>query len=280
MYKQIGISSIFALLIFMSCGKSKDASTDTTGYSQTNAMDLTTADITSPGDKNSSSKPDEIITERKLIKHGEVSFETKSIIETKTFLLKAISKNKGYISNERIEDYRSNPTEILTIRIPNSQFDVLLNEIGTQVGEFDSKKIDVDDVSEEFIDIESRLKNKKQLEAKYQELLAKASSMDDILKIEKEITNIREDIESTEGRLRYLNNQVELSTLIVTYYEEKPASGFHFGEKISDALSSGGTGFLMFIIVIINLWPLWIIGGAIWFGIRKYIKHKRNTIKK
>lgn len=214
--------------------------------------------------------------EQKLIKNGDISFEVKSIKETKDFLQKVIAKHKGYISNERIEDYRVNPTEILTVRVPNSNFDGIINEIGLQVGEFDSKRINIDDVTAEFVDIEARLKNKKQLEGKYQELLAKANNMADILKIEKEISLIREDIESTEGRLRYLSNQVGYSTLIITYYEKRASAGFHFGSEISEALSNGGMGFLWFLIGITQLWPMWLIGGIIWYISYKIIKRRKN----
>ncbi len=225
-----------------------------------------------------SAKTTDTVTERKLIKKGEISFETKSISSTKAFLQKTVNAYKGYISNEKIESYRTNPTEVLTIRIPSIHFDTLISKIGRRVGEFDSKKIDIDDVTAEFVDVEARLKNKKQLEEKYQELLKKAANMEDILKIEKEISSIREDIESTEGRLRYLSSQVGYSTLTVTYYEEKPASGFNFGGKIGEAFSSGGTGFLWFLIVMVQLWPLWLIGVVVWYLILKIVKRqKRKT---
>ncbi len=218
-------------------------------------------------------------TERKLIKKGEISFETKSISSTKAFIEKRVNIYKGYISNEKIESYRTNPTEVLTIRIPCIYFDTLISKIGREVGEFDSKKIDIDDVTAEFVDVEARLKNKKQLEEKYQELLKKAASMEDILKIEAEISSIREDIESTEGRLRYLSSQVGYSTLMITYYQEKPESGFNFGGKMGEALSNGGTGFLWFLIVMVQLWPLWIIGLAVWYSILKIVKHQKRKVR-
>ncbi len=239
-------------------------------------LDMIMADQSPSEKKSESGKPSDKLIERKLIKNGEISFETKSITDTKAFLQKTIAGYKGYISNERIESYKTNPTEVLTIRVPGSDFDAFISKIEQQVGEFDSKKIDIDDVTAEFVDIEARLKNKKQLEEKYQELLKKAGNMEDILKIEAEISSIREDIESTEGRLHYLSSQVGYSTLMVTYYEEKPASGFKFGEKISDAFSNGGTGLLWFMIVMVQLWPLWVIGFAIWYLIRKIISRKKR----
>lgn len=239
-------------------------------------LEATTVELTAPPVEKSVAEDSKNMTEQKLIKNGDISFEVKNIKNTKTFLQKVISKHKGYISSEKIEDYRINPTEILTVRVPNSNFDNIINNIGLQIGEFDSKRIDIEDVTADFVDIEARLKNKKQLEGKYQELLAKANNMTDILKIEKEISLIREDIESTEGRLRYLNNQVGYSTLIITYYEKRATAGFHFGGKMADALSNGGMGFLWFLIGMMQLWPMWLIGGLICYVIYKIVKHRKN----
>ena len=239
-------------------------------------LEATTVELTAPPVEKSVAEDSKNMTEQKLIKNGDISFEVKNIKNTKTFLQKVISKHKGYISSEKIEDYRINPTEILTVRVPNSNFDNIINNIGLQIGEFDSKRIDIEDVTADFVDIEARLKNKKQLEGKYQELLAKANNMTDILKIEKEISLIREDIESTEGRLRYLNNQVGYSTLIITYYEKRATAGFHFGGKMADALSNGGMGFLWFLIGMMQLWPMWLIGSLICYVIYKIVKHRKN----
>lgn len=213
---------------------------------------------------------------RKLIKTGEISFTSKSMTETKLFLQKSILQCHGYISSENAESHHTNPTETLTVRVPAARFDTLLSWIEQRIGKFDSKKIDIDDVTEEFVDIEARLNTKKQLEARYLELLKKANSMDDILKIEKELTTIREDIESTEGRLRYLNNQVGYSTLKITYYEGKTEQGFGFGKRLKDGLASGGTGFLWFLVILVQLWPLWLMGFLLWFSISRLIGYRRK----
>ncbi len=269
---------VILVTCFIACSKSENYSSSdkaTAGYGGGSGMDLEMGNAIDAAEKRMPAEP-KTITEQKLIKNGDISFEVKNSKDTKVFLQKVISKYKAYISNEKIEDYRVNPTEILTVRVPNSNFDNIINDIGLQVGEFDSKRIDIEDVTAEFVDIEARLKNKKQLESKYQELLAKANNMADILKIEKEISLIREDIESTEGRLRYLNNQIGYSTLIITYYEKKATAGFHFGSKITDAVSNGGMGFLWFLIGVTQLWPMWLIGGLIWYVIQKIIKRRKN----
>ena len=215
------------------------------------------------------------VFERKLIKTGDVSFKTKSLTETKKQITEVLKAAGGYIAKENAYDYSENPSENLTVRVPAKNFDVFLNRILEGVDELDSKNIDISDVSEEFVDMEARLKNKKQLEAKYQELLGKANNMDDILRIEKEISYIREDIESTEGRLKYFSNQVSYSTLTIHYYEKR-SSGFNFGGKLGDALKNGGTGFLWFLIVMVQLWPLWLIGGFVWWFIVWLVRRRKS----
>jgi hypothetical protein len=216
-----------------------------------------------------------LYAEKKLIKNGEVSFQTKDLSATKEKIQKALSARKGYISKENSYDYSNNPTDELIVRVPAKEFDGFLAEVLDGVEKVDYKRIDIEDVTEQFVDIEARLKNKRQLESKYQELLAKASSMEDILKIEKEISIIREEIESSEGRLKYLSNQVSYSTLKLTYYEHK-TSGFNFGGKLGNAIKDGATGFLWFIIVVVQLWPLWLIGAFIWWLIVWLIRRNRK----
>jgi hypothetical protein len=86
---------------------------------------------------------------------------------------------------------------------------------------------------------------------------------------------IREDIEAAEGRLKYLSNQVGYSTINITYYEHK-VSGFNFGGKVGEALKNGSTGFLWFIIIMIQLWPLWLVTGIVAWVILKAVKRRRK----
>lgn len=216
------------------------------------------------------------LMERKLIKNGDVSFKTKSLTETKSRIKASLLSVNGYIAKENVFDFSENPSEELIVRVPSKDFDLFFDKVLEGAEEIDSKHIDIQDVSEEFVDIEARLKNKKQLEAKYQELLAKTNNMDEILRIEKEISSIREEIESTEGRLKYLGNQVSYSTLQIRYYEKR-TSGFNFGGKLGEALKNGSTGFLWFLIFMVQMWPLWLIGGCIWWFIVWLIKRRRKN---
>jgi hypothetical protein len=215
-------------------------------------------------------------TEKKLIKNGEIGFQVNSLGETKRRIETTLKAKGGYISKENSYDYSSNPTDELIVRVPSKEFDAFLSEVLNGVDKIDYKRIDIEDVTEQFVDIEARLRSKKALEAKYSELLIKAANMDDILKIRKEMEIIREDIEAAEGRLKYLSNQVGYSTLRITYYEHKAAAGFNFSGKLGNALKDGSTGFLYFLIAMVQLWPLWLMGGLLWWMIVKLIRRNRR----
>ena len=132
------------------------------------------------------------------------------------------------------------------------------------------------DVSEEFIDHEARLRTKKEVESRYREILKQAKTVQEILSVETEIGNIRSEIESIEGRLKYLSDQVSMSTLNITYYQ-KTGTDFGFASKFVQALKSGWDILLIFIIGIVNLWPFIIIASIFGLLYRRWKKGKRTN---
>lgn len=265
---------LFISFVFFACSGNKDK-VENAGMKSDNNQTPASQIANTSESNDGSGEPLPNPMEQKLIKNGQVSFKVKSLFDTKENIKKILSTYNGYIAKENSFGAKENPSENLTIRISNKTFDIFLEQVLAGAEEIESKNIDIEDVTAQFVDIETRLKNKKQLEKKYQELLAKATNMDDILKIEKEINIIREDVEACEGRLKYLSNQVTYSTITIHYFEQR-TSGFNLGGKLGRAVSSGGYVFLEFIIIVVNLWPLWALGGLIWFLIVKTIKRTKS----
>lgn len=220
------------------------------------------------------------ITERKVVKKGEITFQTKSNQETTNFIKKTVNELKGYISSENVYSSDNRVTQRIEIRIPATSFDDLLSRISDNAGKIDSRNVQVEDVTEEYIDIDSRIKTKKELENRYRELLSKAGKVDEILSIERELGTLRSDIEATEGRLKYLTDQVSLSTLTVEYYQ-LTGSTFNFSSKLGQAVAMGWKFFLSFIIGIVHLWPFILISAIvviIVLRISRKSKRKENPI--
>jgi len=161
--------------------------------------------------------------------------------------------------------------------VPEDKFNLLIDKISSSVEKLESKNISTVDVTEEFIDVEARIKTKKELEARYKEILKKATRVDEILNIEREMGNLRSEIESLEGRMNYLKNRIALSSLTITFYE-KVASPFGFASKLVKALENGWTALLWFIIILVSLWPFIILTLVIIFIILT-IRKKRKPQK-
>lgn len=207
--------------------------------------------------------------QRKLIKTGNVSFETDELEKTRKIIIDLVNQNNGYVSSDN--QYKSDDriSATISIRIPAEKFDSILDEIAKGVKKFDSKNINISDVTEQFLDTEARLKTKKALELKYLEILKKAKTVREILDVERELGSLRADIESTEGRLKYLQSQVSFSTLNISFYKQIAASETSFIGKISKAFKTGFENIKDFFLYLINVWPFIIILFLLFFYIRK-----------
>ncbi len=216
----------------------------------------------------------ETIYERKLTKNGSIRFETSNLDKTKQLITNAVASLNGYISNDNTSESDNRTENSLIVRIPADKADSLITVIESNASKIDYKSIDVQDVTEQFIDLDTRVRTKKEVETRYRELLARATSVEEMLKIEEQIGNIRTEIESAEGRLRYLSNQVQYSTLNVTFYEKN--SDFGFWKKMGNAFSNGWNSLLWLFVGIANLWAIILLIATVVVAIAHLTKRKRG----
>jgi uncharacterized protein DUF4349 len=213
----------------------------------------------------------------KIIKTGTLRFETPNLNESFATVQKAVSKYKATIQNDDSGTNYESVYRNITIRIPNISFDAFIADISQGVKHFDRKEISAQDVTEEFIDIEARLKAKRVLEKRYLELLNKANKVSEMLEIEKELSAIREEIEAKEGRLKYLQNQVSMSTISLEMYTNNPtqsgATVSYFG-KMGNALKGGFNNIATFFLGMLHVWPFILIFVAGFIFIRRRFRRK------
>lgn len=217
------------------------------------------------------------IADRKLIRNGQLEFKTEEVKKTKTEIEKICKELNAYIASESENNYGNRLQYNQLVRVPADQFDVLLTRIEPLAVKIDNKNINTEDVTEQFIDVEARLKTKKELELRYREILKQAKTVEDIVSIESQIANVRSEIESMEGRLNFLKNQVAFSTLNASYYETI-GSDFGFASKFVESIKGGWDNLLAFIIFMVNLWPF-VIGLTvlvIWLW-RRRVKRKTTN---
>ena len=216
--------------------------------------------------------------EPKLVKESYVRFETDDLEKTYQEITTCVRENQGYIQNdESHREYRQHSRK-LVIRVPSKNFQKTLDAISKNISFFDERSVTSTDVTEEYIDIEARLRAKQSLEKRYMDLLARAQNVKEILEIEKELSAIREEIEAKEGRLKYLENRVSYSTLTVTFYKPTTETGItiSYGTKMWNALKAGFNGLSFFLFGLLTLWPFWIVAVAAILLIRMKFFRKKS----
>jgi hypothetical protein len=269
---------ILLLLAFSNCKKAED----NLNYSEDVALSTADAKVdqvkfVKPVVAKSEEVAEEI--EQKIIKEGNLRFETNDLEATYSQIQNAVKSNQATIQNDTEgKDYESVFRKLI-IRVPSKNFDLFLKDISKGVAYFDNKEISSQDVTAEYIDIDARLKAKKVLENRYLELLKKANKVSEMLEIEKQLSSIREEIEAKEGQLNYMQNRVSFSTVTIEFYKsiaEESGVTASYGMKIWTAIKSGFNSVSSLFINLLSIWPFIIILFAIVYFIRKRFKTKKT----
>ena len=221
------------------------------------------------------------VKNKKIIKDGDISVKTNDIYASKKGIDNLLKKLNAYYESEKLQNDDQTISYYLKIRVPSDNFEKLIISIENGNDEILSKSIQAKDVTEEYIDIESRLTNKREYLKRYKELLSKASTVKDIIAIEENIRILQEEIESKEGRLKYLNDQVLFSTLDINLYKEKefvykPQPQDKFSERVKKSLSNGWKSVVEFVLWTITIWPYIILLLIAFFVIKRIIKKRKS----
>ena len=148
--------------------------------------------------------------DRKLIKTGSISLEVEQLASAEEAVLEWCQSFGGYVASS----FNHETNAAFTVRIPAVHFDAAMAAAGN-LGRVRSRNVSTQDVSEQFYDLQTRLDTRKILRDRLQAYLAQAANMEDLLGIERELNSTLTEIESMEGRMRRLSNQIDYSTITV-----------------------------------------------------------------
>jgi Domain of unknown function (DUF4349) len=247
---------LFSLLIFsFACGNATNETYDLAGADYEAIMEA-------PATRQSA--PQSPTITKKFIKTSGIDFETENVEATYKTIIDLLPTFEAYIENENQSKTSQSIHYNLTIRVPSSFHDSLYSSIGNLAFKLDSKYSNIEDVTERYYDLKLRIKNKKALEERYLDLLKKATAVKDILEIEKNLNEIRINIEQLQGQFNYLSKQVNLSTIQLSFYETLPyvydsSQRKGFGARVLSGLNNGWQGFLSFLVGVTTLWPFIIV---------------------
>jgi hypothetical protein len=217
---------------------------------------------------------------KKIIKDGSMGIRVKVIEAAKRRMDSLVKKANGYYEQEEFNNHDLSSSYTLKVRVPSASFENFLSGTEKGTGEVTTKTINTRDVTEEYTDTEIRLNSKKLFRKRYNELLARAAKVDDILAIEENIRLLQEEIESREGRLKYLDDQVAYSTLEVTLFVEKENLLAEvketFGQRVSSSLKGGWESVIAFVLWSLLQWPWVVTVVALVLGLRTWLKRRKK----
>ena len=154
----------------------------------------------------------------------------------------------GYLVSSNVyQAYAPNgvlaPEANVVVRIPAEKLDEFMNTIKDAAVEVQSENVSGTDVTSQYIDLESQLKNLQSAEAQLQEIMKGATTTEDVLNVYNQLTSIRGQIESIKGQMKYFEESAALSSLSVRLIAEETVQpivigGWHPGAWASDAIQS------------------------------------------
>lgn len=257
--KKLLIGLLIIVFLVGGCSSNAEKSYD---YAEEAAMEAPMANDVEFGDEvgyeepSSSQDMGEVAIEQKLIKEGNMRVTVANSVEAARIIEERVVAMGGYVAGtskySQYYDGQEYYSIDMNIRVPGDSFDFLVGEI-EGLGNVDNSSTNVQDVTQQYIDLEARLNNLKSEEERFVAIFDQAETVEDMLAVESELARLRGEIESLEGQFRYLNNRVSYASLYLTFDEERIKTaefeGLSIGQvfkEMGSAFSRGVYGFFVF----------------------------------
>jgi hypothetical protein len=178
----------------------------------------------------------------KIIKTGSVTLEVSDVTGTVESIQALVIAQGGYLSSSTIQASGSTHTGTVVIRVPQARFETTLAGVKS-AGTVLSVSTQGEDVTEEYIDLQAQKKSYEVQLAQYYVLIKKATKISDIIAVQQQIDRIQTELNRLEGRLKYLDSKIDLSTITITIREPEPVHT-ETGHSFVSAINRGIEGLL------------------------------------
>ncbi|MEB3231331.1 MAG: DUF4349 domain-containing protein [Leptolyngbyaceae bacterium] len=223
-----------------------------------------------------------------LIKRAELDLTVESVDDTITTVTALVQQQGGDLlglENYTPADATSEHTASMELRVPQARLEDTLAQLA-EMGQVSRQSLTAEDVSNQLVDFEARLKNLRKAEEVTLGIMERSGDIGDVLKVGQELQNIRASIEQIAGQLNYLRNQVSYSTIQLSLENTVPAT-----PETSTVLSKLGRSWagatrsftdLTLALVQVGIWllvyiPYWLmLGGLVFLGYR-FIRRSKSS---
>jgi len=217
--------------------------------------------------------------ERMIVRTGDMSLIVKDVVKTRDEIAQLAVRLGGWVVSSNIYGEEEEIIGYISIRVPADKFDQTITELRGLAVRVISESTSSEDITEEYVDLQSRLRNAEATESEYLTLLEKAVKVEDALKVYEALTQIRYEIEQIKGRIQYLERtsamgliSVSLEPVATVKPLVSPAwSAREAAKSAIRGLTTFGQGLATAIIGAAIFSPIWgtILGVLLWRRRRK-----------
>jgi hypothetical protein len=202
--------------------------------------------------------------DRKIVKNGYMTLEVNDITAAITGVAAVARDLNGYVVSSNKQGDQDATYGSVSIRVPSDRFDQAFDELRKLAVNVPNESTNSQDVTEQYTDLQAQLRNYEATEAQYLELLKKAEKVEDILAVQRELSNVRGQIEQVKGRILYLERTSDMALIDVNLQKVKPIGGTAWSAL--ETLKSAARGLVSFgkALADVLIWlaifsPIWII---------------------
>ena len=161
------------------------------------------------------------LEKRKVIKNGALSLLVNKAEDAADAVKNVAAQFGGFVQDARVYEVADGiKAGTVTIRVPADKFDAALQEVKKLAVKVESEQVNSDDVTEDFVDFEARLKSLRAQETQYLAILRQSDTVQDTLNVTQYLNSVRGQIERIQGQLQYLSRQVDMSTITASLTSE------------------------------------------------------------
>jgi len=196
--------------------------------------------------------------ERMIVRNGDMSLVVEDVVDARDDIAQLAVSFDGYVVSSQISGEEQDMQGWISIRVPDERFEQTLAELRELAVRVTSESTSSRDVTEEYVDLQSRLRNAEATESQYLALLEKAADVEDILRIYDSLSRVRSEIEQIKGRMQYLERTSSMSLISVNLKPVTTAKSLvRAGWSALEILKAAVRGIVIF--------GQWLGAIAIWF---------------
>jgi hypothetical protein len=235
----------------------------------------TDAAIKAAGGVVAPSSPDGTFSDRKIVQTATIRLQVEGVNESFADIGTIAAEEGGFVASSNFAYQGDSQVATITIRVPAQSYQSVLARVRGLGAKVDAETSNASDVTEEYSDLQARIRTLEATEARLLELLARAANVNEVLQVQDRITTVRTQIEQAQGRVQLLEKLSDYATISVHLRPVVAASGggggVNLGEEISKAWEDsleflGGIAAGVLVVLVFSWWliPLAVLVAIVW----------------